>query len=324
MFRKELALMAMVCALCACNLEAEEVYGDLYNPPGRKIEVHGGGMDVYGSVFNRGTVFIVPFGTFWAERRFENYGLIEMYNGECASNEVFKNFDTGEIRGYGVVDSVEDIHNRGLLRSLGGPLLVCSGAGFSNTGILVNGPGTSLTIVVEKLVAADLAGAPLVDNYGIIEVASDGSVVFDCNLVNEPNGVLKLLGGTLAAKTVTQKAGATLEGFGGITGDLVIEPNAVIKLTGPTNVVGDVKITEGGTLEIRDGAALVTGRVICNGTIHLKGGYIIPQGVLSASCNIIWEPGIYTNVADFNLDGRVNLKDFALFADTWLWQAKWR
>jgi hypothetical protein len=39
MFRKELALMAIVVALCAYNLEAEEFYGDLYNAPGHKIEV---------------------------------------------------------------------------------------------------------------------------------------------------------------------------------------------------------------------------------------------------------------------------------------------
>ncbi|GAI97908.1 unnamed protein product, partial [marine sediment metagenome] len=36
-----------------------------------------------------------------------------------------------------------------------------------------------------------------------------------------------------------------------------------------------------------------------------------------------WQPGFYTNIADFNLDGKVNIKDFALFADTWLWQTSW-
>jgi len=37
----------------------------------------------------------------------------------------------------------------------------------------------------------------------------------------------------------------------------------------------------------------------------------------------IWEPGIYTNAADFNLDGQVNFEDFAYMADTWLWQTAW-
>lgn len=67
-----------------------------------------------------------------------------------------------------------------------------------------------------------------------------------------------------------------------------------------------------------------TGQTTCNGTIHIKGGYVIPQGGLSGNCNVIWEPGLYTNVADFNLDGQVNLKDFAYFADVWLWQSAWR
>jgi hypothetical protein len=49
----------------------------------------------------------------------------------------------------------------------------------------------------------------------------------------------------------------------------------------------------------------------------------IPQGGLSGDCHIIWEPGTYTNVADFNLDGKVNFGDFAYFAEVWLWQTAW-
>jgi len=36
-----------------------------------------------------------------------------------------------------------------------------------------------------------------------------------------------------------------------------------------------------------------------------------------------WEPGTYNNIADFNLDGQVNFKDFVDFAESWLWQASW-
>jgi len=77
-------------------------------------------------------------------------------------------------------------------------------------------------------------------------------------------------------------------------------------------------------LEISDGTTLITGHTTCNGTIHIKGGRIIPQGGLSGACNIVWEPGTYANVADFNLDGTDNFKDFADFADTWLWRSAWR
>ncbi|HLB74809.1 MAG TPA: hypothetical protein VJJ98_12375 [Sedimentisphaerales bacterium] len=46
------------------------------------------------------------------------------------------------------------------------------------------------------------------------------------------------------------------------------------------------------------------------------------QGGLSGNCDIKWEPGLYNNIADFNLDGNVNFADYAHFADTWLWQAR--
>jgi len=308
-------ILGLITTVCDANNGPEEIHGDLYIELGQTLTVHQEGMDVYGSIFNNGTVLIVPFKTFWAEHQFENSGLIEMLNGDCTSHEVFKNLDNGEIKGCGIVSSSEDIHNRGLIHSLGGPLWVYSDVGFSNTGTLANNPGTTVTIV---------ADVPLIDNQGTIEVASDGAVVFDCNLANEPNGVVKLLGGTLAVKTINQKTGATLEGFGGVTGNVVIEPNAIIKFIGPTNIVGNVEIGENATLEISDGTTLITGQVTCKGTIHIKGGQFIPQGDLSGNCNIIWEPGIYSNVVDFNLDGQVNIKDFAFFADTWLWQTAWR
>ena len=56
---------------------------------------------------------------------------------------------------------------------------------------------------------------------------------------------------------------------------------------------------------------MIGGRVICQG------------GFTNSNCNIIWEPGPNANAADFNLDGTVNLYDFAEFASTWLWQASW-
>jgi len=84
-----------------------------------------------------------------------------------------------------------------------------------------------------------------------------------------------------------------------------------------------MQIGTGATLEISDGTTLITGYTTNNGTIHMKGGRIIPQGGFTNNGNIIWEPGPYNNIADLNLDGQVNLKDFADFAETWLWQATW-
>jgi hypothetical protein len=54
----------------------------------------------------------------------------------------------------------------------------------------------------------------------------------------------------------------------------------------------------------------------------LRRAFIL-QGGLSSDCEIIREPGAYTNPADFDLDGKVNIKDFAAFAETWLWQTRW-
>jgi len=310
----------------------DTIEGNLLNEAAGRIDLYDHYLDVSdGNVYNHGILLCTPTGGVWAEHEFLNSGMIENYGGLCSSDGPFTNENTGVVRGQGMIHSDQHIINNGLIQSLGGDLTLHSRVDFEgpyypnwgmvNIGTLVNSPGTTLTVMV---------WVPDVNNQGIIQVNADGSVVFDCNnLNNEPNGIIKLLGGTLAVTTITQKAGATLEGFGGIAGDITVEPNSpsepnsIVRLTGPTNIVGDVSISEGATLEVSDGTTLITGHTTCNGTIHLKGGRIIPQGGLSGECNIIWEPGLYTNIADFNLDGKVALADFAYFADTWLWQTAW-
>jgi hypothetical protein len=304
-----------------------EIKGNLINTSGAWFQCCKGPTEITdANIYNNGTILIALIGDLWAEHEFHNFGIIEMYGGSCSADREFNNKAAGIVKGFGMVHSDQVINNVGLIQSLGGSLTLHSrvdfegpyfpNRGLTNTGTLTNSPGTALTTLVWL---AD------VNNHGTIKVNADGSVVFDCNLVNEPNGTISLLGGTLGATLITQKADANFAGFGGITGDVVIDPNAIIQLTGPTNIFGDVTIDANSTLEISDGTTLITGHTTCdNGTIHMKGGRIIPQGGLTNNgCNIIWEPGIYSNMADFNLDGLVNFIDFADFADTWLWQSAW-
>lgn len=296
-------------------------HGNLDNPEGCTIDTAiNVGIAVEGNLENAGLIMIPPTSSLWSGQ-LHNTGQIIVYGGVCSiGEEIWDNDSTGIIRGFGTLAfgtrGVRTLVNKGKIYTTGGGLTVATNGLSSNTGTIGNTTLTSLNLM-HVGIPSDMS------NFGTIEVNAGGGVVFDCNLVNEPNGVIKLLGGTLAATTITQKADANFAGFGGISGNVIIDNNGLIKLTGPTNVVGDVEIKNNATLQISDGLTLITGKTTCNGTIHIKGGYVIPQGGLSGNCNIIWEPGLYTNVADFNLDGQVNLKDFAYFADTWLWQTAW-
>jgi hypothetical protein len=303
--------------------------GDLVNEAKAWIDATDNHIDVHdGSIYNYGSIVATPAAGPWAASEFHNFGEIENYGGMCSSDQPFTNEMTGEIKGFGLVHSDQVINNEGNIQSIGGDLLLHSrvdfegpyleNRGLTNTGTLMNSPGTSLAVMVWL---AD------VRNEGTIEINSDGSVVFDCNdLTNEPNAVINLNGGTLSAGIVVQAAGATFEGFGGITGDVQIEADGLIELTGPTNVFGNVTIGDGATLEVSDGTTIITGHTTCNnGTIHMIGGRVICQGGLANNgCEIVWEPGIDSNAADYNLDGRVNLEDYAQFTRTWLWESSWR
>ena len=324
----ELADMEVVGDVTNCDgakLEFEdpgaEINGNLYNLAGGRVEVESSAEIKEGDVDNAGLVVIYSRGEFWFENQFRNTDEIKLIGGsflyweEERGHGVLDNNSPGLITGFGTIENIQSIQNNGEIRASGGALAVAIKGDLINEGVLSNMCLSTLHI----------RPAEDVNNQGNIVVNPGGGVAFDCNLVNEPNATIQLNGGTLALAnaTITQHAGAAFEGFGGISGDVIIEPNAIIKFTASTNVVGNVEISENATLEIRDGVTLITGRTTCNGTIRMKGGYIIPQGGLSGTCNVIWEPGLYTNVADFNLDGNVNFEDYTYFADTWLWQTGW-
>ncbi len=254
------------------------VHGNLYNEPNATVEVTDREMDVVdANIVNHGLIRAYSNGGLEEAIEFRNYGRIELFNGGMGGR-IFDNNSTGVIEGWGSVRSDRSTVNKGIIYAAYGSLVMPSGGPIVNTGIMGNKPLASL----HMWSPAD------VNNYGTIEVNAGGGVAFDCNMVNEPNAVVKLLNGILAAKTIIQKAGATFQGFGGITGNVVIEPNAVVELTGPTNIVGDVTIGENASLEISDGTVLIIGLTTCNGgTIRIKGGRIITQGGSSGLCQTI-------------------------------------
>ncbi len=291
------------------------IYGNLYNTAGADMQVDDNVDLREGEVQNNGYMLITPSGEMWAQDGFRNSGEILMYLAECSTNGVFDNDSNGLIEGAAAIHSNQAIQNRGTIYALGGGLVLHSYGSVTNTGILGNRAGSTLHIMPS---ICD------VNNQGTIEVNADGSVTADCNLVNDTNGVIELRGGTLAATTITQTADANFTGFGGITGNVVIDPNGVIQLTGPTNIIGDVNIPAGATLEIGDGQTLITGHTTCDGTIHLIGGTVIFQGGCDCNdCTITHEAGADRNHFDINADGIEDFKDFATFANTWLWQATW-
>lgn len=306
MSKKVLFLATVVSILLVCNVKAEVEVVDV-NWDG------GGDGHSWGDPYNWNPN-IVPEEDNFAVRIDGGSSGVHLWLFEGTTIHSLTIDGGVRITSFGAFYAVQFLENNGTLYAYAGALAIASEGPLLNTGTLTNTAVSSLHIKpVED-----------VNNFGTIEVNAGGGVAFDCNLVNEPNAVIKLLGGTLAAAKITQKAGATFQGFGGITGDVIIDPNGIIRLTGPTNIVGDVTIENNAVLEISDGQALITGHTTCNGTIHIKGGNIIPQGGLSGNCKIIISDMVtYNNTEDFYLEGTSNFKNVAVLADTWLWQTEW-
>lgn len=278
---------------------------------------------IEGRLTNNGTIDISPSGHFNANEGIQNYAQFGIHGGIGATDDAMNNNPAGTLQGFGVFYAEQQIVNAGQIVAWGGSLTIATVGALTNTGLIQS------TELSPLLISQYMSSTPAdFHNTGTIDIQTGGGAVFDCNLINDPGATIRFDGGTLAADNIQQMVDANLVGFGQISGNLLIGPagidsSAIVKLTGPTNIVGDVDIMGGNKLEVSDGITLITGHTTCNnGTIHMIGGRVICQGGLTNNnCNIVWEPGLYTNMADFNLDGKVNFEDFANFADVWLWQA---
>jgi hypothetical protein len=246
-----------------------QIVGNVRNTSGAYIRLTNT-IEFDGEFTNNGDVLIVLGVQFYTKNgSFINSGNFLTYNGLVVAQDYdLENLKSGVIEGFGVIHSDLPIRNQGTIYANGGSLALSGGGPLLNSGLLGNSPLSSLHI------------KPAVDvnNFGTIEVNAGGGVAFDCNMVNEPNAVIKLLGGTIAAKTITQSDGASFEGFGGITGNVIINPNGIISLTGPTNIVGDVTIENNAVLEISNGQTLIVGHTINNGEIRVVNGDVVFQG----------------------------------------------
>jgi len=244
-------------------------HGNLTNEPNAEINVKYRYMEIEdANIVNEGLICAYLNGVFEAGIEFNNSGRIELFGGGVCGG-IFHNSETGVIEGFGLVDSEQLTVNKGVIYASGGALLIRSAGLITNTGFMGNKPLASLHIWSP----AD------VNNFGPIEINAGGGVACYFNLVNEPNAVITLLNGTLAATTITLKAGSTLKGFGGITGDIIIEPNTVVELTGPTNIVGNMTIGEDAMLDISNGTVILTGDLTCdNGIIRTTNGTFIVLG----------------------------------------------
>lgn len=304
--------------------------GTLYNEAGAKFEPEAIiGID-NGNFTNDGSVFVRNYSEIQVDGgSFTNNGTIQIKGGWIGNgiddiNEDLVNTSSGSIWGFGNVASPEvNIVNEGSISASSGSL-VLHAVEIINTGTLESKPGSTLFL---EVAVSDIS------NQGNIIVNSGSTVSVkletlftepnDCTLNNVANGTIQLLGGVLSAATITQAADANFTGFGTISGNVIIATDGLISLTGPTNVIGNVTVSAGATLQISDGQTLITGQTVNNGAIELVGGTVIFQGGYSGGGTIPVTAGTDRNHFDVNSDGIEDFKDFASFAESWLWQASW-
>jgi alpha-tubulin suppressor-like RCC1 family protein len=304
------------------------ISGNIHNQDSAQIHlsaVSEKGTEIEGDLTNDGMMMFSPASLLVMEKfdnnesNLHNNGVMLIYDGRCEVAGVLQNENTGTIQGFGLLFAGTLFQNDGTIHSMADMRIGLGGLFVnSNTGIIKNAAATSINIVH----VTDPATMPDVSNFGTITVNSAGGISFSAPLHNQSGGSIELLGGTLGTPHLYQGSGASFEGLGNITGDVTIESGGSMTLTGTSNIFGDVVIEAGATLEVTDGTVYIYGDLTNNGTIQKTGGHIIRKGTFTNNGAVSEQQSDSNSVSDYNLDGHVNVEDFADFAQNWLWQSQ--
>ncbi len=309
-----------------------KIEGDVINQTGGFMEVDDesysvldasfemGTNEINGILQNNGNCLIIPGGQLVMDddgpSLFVNSGKTQVYGGEIETQQAI-NDPNGIICGYGVVFTGQRFDNQGTIEGFGGSLNLPYLGAIENTGTIRSRASGAV-----MLLPLEIYGDPNeFYNHGLIEICSGSSVEVDTNLYNCSDGSIELLGGTVSTQHLYQKAGASFEGLGNITGDVTIESGGVMTFTGTSNIFGDVVIEAGATLVVEDGTIYVYGNLTNNGTIQRIGGRVICNGDYIKGSQLE-QPSVNNSVSDYNLDGQVDISDFAAFAQNWLWYSQ--
>jgi hypothetical protein len=262
--------------------------GNFINNAGASMQVGGrigAGGDEGGGFINNGSLMVTPGGGIDAEDFLINNTHITLYmagavgaGGGDGADGNFTNSAGASITGSGVLYGMGSLTNAGTIKGQYGNLTLLSFTGtITNTGSISNAPGTTLTI-----------DAPAFVHQGQLTVNAGGAVDVTCAFSDSNGSSIKLLGGILSAPTFTHVAGATLNGFGGITGDFINEGNAVFY--GATNIAGNVTNAPGAVLLFQNQQSLIDGNVVNNGTIKTTGTLLAVTGSYSGAGAFISDP----------------------------------
>lgn len=289
--------------------------GSIYNDPNGYLEFSNpNDTEHEGPIINEGHLQLSPEVNLAIDSNdLINSGTIFILGGLLSINEgqlILQN--NGMVHGMGLIHSDELIDNRGTIQATYGTLVVHTLGSFENNGIIQNNTGSSVNISAET---------GMFQNNGIIKINAAGAVTSSTDINNNTeDGQIQLLGGTISAPTITHYNWDpnNFLGVGSISGNLVLSTESKAKLRGCCNIYGNLQVDSDAELEVEDGTIYVHGDLTNNGTIQRPGGRVICYG------NYIkgFQPeqsSVNNSISDHNMDGQVNVEDFADFAQNWLW-----
>src|SRR5262249_18398074 len=135
-----------------------------------------------------------------------------------------------------------------------------------------------------------------------VTVEAGGLVINDSAFSNTAGHTFSLLGGVLSVPGLTNFPGATIKGFGQLTGDFT--NNGSASFFGPMQIVGTFLNKPTGIVAVRNAQTLVVGTATNNGSITTSNGTIIfdSGAARGAGASSLSAPGGIDGSGTFNID----------------------
>ena len=230
------------------------------------------------AISTAGTLALLAGRSFSASAAFTDSGLLQLGGGTFTASAGVSAASTGTLAGFGTATA--NVADAGLVLASGGTLTL-TGA-VSGAGTLAAAAGATLDFTTAQTLTQSFTGA--------------GTIKLDGGAYSLPGGT------TISAGTVAVDSGASLSGYGALTGAL--GDNGSVNITSGALLI-DGAVTGGGTFQISSGVTLnVAGGGSFGGAIDGNGGLLAIDG----SAPFVLQSGASLGNGSINVDAGATLE----------------
>jgi hypothetical protein len=225
------------------------------------------------SIAGKGTLQLLAGRNFNASAAFTDNGLLQLGGGTFTASAGLSVASTGTLTGFGTMKA--NVADAGLVLASVGTLTL--GGAISGAGAFGAAAGATLDLTTAETLTQSFTGA--------------GTIKLDGGAYSLPAGAV------ISAGTIAVGSGASLSGYGTLTGALLdsgtVDVTGGLMINGATNGSGTVQISSGATLDVAGGGSFAGAIYGNGGSLYIDGAapFVLQAGASLGNEYIVVDAG---------------------------------